>query len=209
MTMTTPLDKRQGTITTKTSSNCLKYLFNIIISCFAILSITYSSYFYFSSPSVSDKSNHGKIISRNSFVSQYRKEDGDDEKIGSKNGEDKVYDDGVVMKSDQKDSDKFDQKEVELLQASCEPLPSHKRYAKKEFQSFSNLLELLPPTEWRDEKCVEKIRDDVGVEGSWNLYDEMLCRHRFIFVSGMHYSGTSLTNYLLQVCCCMLCVGDI
>lgn len=78
---------------------------------------------------------------------------------------------------------------------SCKELG--KRIRKKEFKTADELLETLPPSVMRNENCVEEVRSTNSDLG-WNLYDEHLCRHRFLFVSGMHHSGTSVTNYILQ-----------
>ena len=68
----------------------------------------------------------------------------------------------------------------------------------QKFLSINDLVDTLPPEHMRNEKCVAAIQADRDLN-DWNLYDEHVCRHRFIFVSGMHHSGTSLTNYALQV----------
>lgn len=87
-----------------------------------------------------------------------------------------------------------DQRMESMLLKTCKDIPGNA--IQKEFRSMDYLKHSIPPESMLNKECVEAF--DKSTHERYTILEEQICRHRFIFVSGMHFSGTSTLNYLLQ-----------
>jgi len=65
------------------------------------------------------------------------------------------------------------------------------------------LTQNLPDRSMLNTDCVKALRESIG-DDEYSILEEQICRHRFLFMSGMHYSGmhysgTSITHYMIQL----------
>lgn len=83
----------------------------------------------------------------------------------------------------------------EVLELKCKAL--NNKAIQKEFRSIDYLTQNIPDQSMLNTDCVKALRESIGVD-NYSILEEQICRHRFLFISGMHYSGTSVTKYLIQ-----------
>mmetsp|Transcript_24237 Transcript_24237/g.27736 ORF Transcript_24237/g.27736 Transcript_24237/m.27736 type:complete len:142 (+) Transcript_24237:188-613(+) len=83
-----------------------------------------------------------------------------------------------------------------LLALKCKPLNG--TAIKKEYRSMDYLTQNLPDRSMLNTDCVKALRESIG-DDEYSILEEQICRHRFLFMSGMHYSGTSITHYMIQL----------
>eukprot|EP00587_Corethron_hystrix_P000395 CAMPEP_0113302880 /NCGR_PEP_ID=MMETSP0010_2-20120614/3525_1 /TAXON_ID=216773 ORGANISM="Corethron hystrix, Strain 308" /NCGR_SAMPLE_ID=MMETSP0010_2 /ASSEMBLY_ACC=CAM_ASM_000155 /LENGTH=378 /DNA_ID=CAMNT_0000156777 /DNA_START=187 /DNA_END=1320 /DNA_ORIENTATION=+ /assembly_acc=CAM_ASM_000155 len=65
--------------------------------------------------------------------------------------------------------------------------------AEKETFGVREMAEYRPPTSQISKKCIATL-----LEYPSKLINTSICQHRFVWITGLHYSGTSLLNYIVQ-----------
>ena len=53
----------------------------------------------------------------------------------------------------------------------------------------------MPPQSMQNEVCMKVLQ---GSDGNLEVLDKQICRHRFVFIMGLHHSGTSLIDDVMQ-----------
>eukprot|EP00592_Proboscia_alata_P006879 CAMPEP_0194358066 /NCGR_PEP_ID=MMETSP0174-20130528/5414_1 /TAXON_ID=216777 /ORGANISM="Proboscia alata, Strain PI-D3" /LENGTH=114 /DNA_ID=CAMNT_0039128293 /DNA_START=212 /DNA_END=552 /DNA_ORIENTATION=- len=64
---------------------------------------------------------------------------------------------------------------------------SHGNVKKRSFLQQDFLQKHMPPQSMQNEVCMKALQ---GSDGNLEVLDKQICRHRFVFIMGLHHSGT-------------------
>jgi len=93
-----------------------------------------------------------------------------------------------IQHSNENEFDKFGEFTGEMLYI-LKQCKNQQNYLNME---ILKMLQDAPSKSHQSQECMQTL------DGTPIVVKESICRHRFLWLSGLHFSGTSLTNYILQ-----------